>query len=63
MNITLYSGSTFKTYRTLLNSYYLPVIYELFGYESSWAIEVIKEKYWEVRYYIKYINIKRFLFY
>ena len=29
MNITLYSGSTFKTYRTLLNSYYLPVIYEL----------------------------------
>jgi len=60
MNITLYSGSTFKTYRTLLNSYYLPVIYELFGYESSWAIEVIKEKYWEVRYYIKYINIKRF---
>lgn len=60
-DITLYSGSIFKTYRTLLNSYYLPVIYELFGYESSWAVEVIKDQFRKVRYYVKYINIKRFL--
>ncbi|MBH1941109.1 hypothetical protein I5677_09420 [Mobilitalea sibirica] len=60
-DITLYSGSKFKTYSTLLNSYYLPVIYELFGYESSWAMEVIKDQFWKVRHYVKYINIRRFL--
>lgn len=56
----IYSKSTYRLYGTLLNSYYLPVIDELFHYESTEAVRAIKEMYFGIRYLIKYINIKRF---
>lgn len=59
-DLVIYSKSTYRLYGTLLNSYYLPVINELFHYESTEAVRVIKNMYLGIRYLINYLNIKRF---
>ena len=59
-NIIIYSGTTYRNYRTLLNNYYLPVIDELFHYESTEAVRSIRHRYHKIRYLIKHINIRRF---
>ena len=56
----IYSKSTHRLNGTLLNSYYLPVINELFHYESTEAVNTIKEMYRGICYLIKYLNLKRF---
>lgn len=59
-DLEIYSESTYRLYGTLLNSYYLPVIDELFHYESTEAVRVIKEMCFGIHYLIKYLNLKRF---
>lgn len=59
-NTTIHSGITHRTYRTLLNNYYLPLIDELFRYESTEAVNIMREQYFKIRYLLKHINIKRF---
>ncbi|SDM43326.1 hypothetical protein [Sediminibacillus halophilus] len=41
----LHSTSIYRNYDTLLNNNYLPVIEELFFYESSWAVEKLQHQY------------------
>lgn len=62
VNNKLDSTSEFRTYGTLLNSYYMPVIRELLLYESSWARDVINNYVNKIMFYSKERTFKRLLF-
>jgi hypothetical protein len=49
----LHSTSIYRNYDTLLNNNYLPVIEELFFYESSWAVEKLQHQYRKLIFYKK----------
>ncbi|MEY9975688.1 hypothetical protein [Lysinibacillus sp. RC79] len=55
----LYSSSIVRSDYTLLNSYYLPVIKELFFYESTWAIEKLNDYFRKIKFYCKERTLKR----
>lgn len=60
LKMEIYSQTKYRTYYTLLNSHYLPIIGELLHYESTFAVNLIREKYCRVCYLIRNITVKVF---
>lgn len=59
VNNELHSSSIYRTYGTILNNYYIPIIKELFYFESSWALDKINNQYIMIVFYLNNKTHKR----